>query len=144
MYLFIIDIKNGDCPIGQVYMNGPATVLSCDNLHPEITLPAFYLGCFCTSGLVKYRDRCVDPLECPALLKRQFYKQLIINIYIYFLIDPPPFDPLPVVSFTIIKYLFICYYHYPNRKMILYSLNYISVILHYISSIRINHTLYLI
>ena len=72
--IFIIDIKNGDCPIGQVYMNGPATVLSCDNLHPEITLPAFHLGCFCTTGLVKYRDRCVDPLECPALLKSQFYK----------------------------------------------------------------------
>ena len=74
--LTLADYRSGDCPAGMVYQGcGSACATSCDNLGMSIVCAAVCVeGCFCPDGLVEYRDRCVDPLECPTLLAGEFNK----------------------------------------------------------------------
>ena len=68
------DYHDGQCGAGMVYQScGSACPVSCDNLGTFSSCAAVCVeGCFCPDGLVEYRDRCVDPLECPALLAGEF------------------------------------------------------------------------
>ena len=70
----LADYRSGDCAAGMVYRScGSSCPTSCDNLGIDIICTAVCVeGCFCPDGLVEYRDRCVDPLECPALLSGEF------------------------------------------------------------------------
>ena len=68
------DYDDERCVAGKVYQscgsycpgtcNNPDAFRSCNAACAQ--------GCFCPVGLVEFRDRCVDPLECPALLAGKF------------------------------------------------------------------------
>lgn len=68
------DYHDGRCVAGKVYQScGSYCPATCDNLDAFIACVAVCVeGCFCPVGLVEFRDRCVDPLECPALLAGEF------------------------------------------------------------------------
>jgi hypothetical protein len=78
----VIGYLIGQCPTGQVYNEcGSACPTTCYNHNQSISCILICVsGCFCPRGLVWFRDRCVDPLECPMLL-----------------MSPPPLRPLPMV-----------------------------------------------
>ena len=59
--------RDGDCPLGMEYNDCGSHCHTCDML--DSVCPAVCVsGCFCPTGLIQYRDRCVDILECPSLL----------------------------------------------------------------------------
>ena len=73
----------GDCPPGFEYTEcGAVCQTTCDNYQiynricPAVCAP----GCICPQQLARYRDRCVDPLECPAVLRSKYNTNYIIYL----------------------------------------------------------------
>lgn len=66
----IADYYASRCPAGKQYKEcGTACPTTCETFGRFLGCPSACVeGCFCPEGLVEYRDRCVDPLECPTLL----------------------------------------------------------------------------
>ena len=68
----LIPIEGGQCPPGKEYLKcGGGCGDTCDfYVEQELIICAAYCysGCFCPSGLITFRDRCVDPLECWSLI----------------------------------------------------------------------------
>ena len=64
---------SGDCPFGREHTECPNCIYTCETyleLEP-VACPAtgFCSGsCECPQGMVIFRDRCVDPLECYTLM----------------------------------------------------------------------------
>lgn len=64
-------VSSDDCPIG--WKSSPcasACPLTCeDYLHPQLrSCAAVCALCECPEGMAVFRERCVDPLECYALV----------------------------------------------------------------------------
>ena len=63
--------SSGDCPIGWEHSGcASACPTTCeDYLQPQLKVCADVCGsCECPQGMVVFRDRCVDPLECYTLM----------------------------------------------------------------------------
>ena len=63
--------SSGDCPIGWEEREcASACPTTCeDYLRPQPKVcPAVCERCACPEGMVVFRDRCVDPLECYTLM----------------------------------------------------------------------------
>ena len=75
LIVHFLDYFNGQCSTGYVYSEcGTACPKSCFNHNiTVICIEICVSGCFCPNGLVGYRERCVDPLECPVLLQCKLY-----------------------------------------------------------------------
>ena len=64
---------SGDCPIGWEHTDCPGCVYTCEtylDLEPVICPGVEFCSgsCRCPEGMVIFRERCVDPLECYTLI----------------------------------------------------------------------------
>ncbi len=72
-YCVCIDLSEGACPVGQE--RSEHCSLGCEDYQsdvPTANSSGRCGGCSCPVGLVRYRDRCVDPRECYSLFMGEF------------------------------------------------------------------------
>jgi len=68
--VFLIEVSAQSCPVGQIYSTSGRCSLGCEDHQSDTpTDPSGRCGsgCVCPEGLVRFRDRCVDPKDCYRL-----------------------------------------------------------------------------
>lgn len=97
--------ETGVCPIGweqdECASDCPPTCE--DYLEPKLKIcTAVCAACECPRGMVVFRDRCVDPLECYTLTTGNLLLCGRITIELYYIYfnsaESIPINPLPQVS----------------------------------------------